>query len=205
MSDSPQIHKRMVAVMADIGAIYKGQWNDFHGFNFRGIDDVYNSLHPLMAKHGIFTTPKILSRNSEARKMSTGKTQFFIALEVEYTFWAEDGSSVACSVSGEASDSADKATPKALAAAHKYALLQTFLVPTRDMPDQDAGSHSDTPAGNTSETVIFLLTSTSSDNEKFFIWMRKTWPEIGSVDTFTQEQIDAAVKMLNKKNQRIKK
>jgi len=59
-------------------------------------------------------------------------------MQMRYHLVADDGSSVALEVIGEGMDSADKATNKAMAIAHKYALLQAFMIPTEDMTDPDA-------------------------------------------------------------------
>ena len=42
---------------------------------------------------------------------------------------------------GEAMDSGDKATNKAMSAAYKYAAFQTFAIPTEGTPDADAETH----------------------------------------------------------------
>jgi hypothetical protein len=57
---------------------------------------------------------------------------------MEYDFFAEDGSKVTVGpIPAEGLDSGDKATNKALSAALKYALIQTFSVPTEDMAEAD--------------------------------------------------------------------
>jgi hypothetical protein len=58
-----------------------------------------------------------------------------------YTFFAEDGSNIECTVMGVGMDSGDKAANKAMAIAHKYALLQIFCVPTIENDDPDKESH----------------------------------------------------------------
>lgn len=63
-------------------------------------------------------------------------------MTVTYNFTAADGSSVASKVVGEAFDFGDKATNKAMSAAHKYLLLQTFLIPTHDIADADQNDYS---------------------------------------------------------------
>ena len=47
-----------------------------------------------------------------------------------------DGSSVQCVVVGEAMDSGDKATNKALSIAYKYMAFQLFSIPIADDPDR---------------------------------------------------------------------
>ena len=68
---------------------------------------------------------------------------------IKFTFFAEDGSSIESTLVGEALDTGDKATNKAMAIAYKYACFQVFCIPTSDMTDPDAESVSGMqPAGN---------------------------------------------------------
>lgn len=136
-----KIFAAMAGVMADMEAIGKEQKNQSQGFKYRGIDQVYNALHPLLAKHKVFTTPEVLEKAREERTNKNGTVLAFVSLRMKYTFWCEDGSSVSCVVEGEGMDSGDKASNKAMAIAHKYALLQTFCIPTEDMSDPDAEVH----------------------------------------------------------------
>ncbi len=111
--------------MTDIKAISKKQQAD--GFQFRGIEDVYNALHPLFQTHQIFCTPETLSHQTNG----LGKT----IVEVKFVFYAEDGSSVSATTRAEALDKTDKGTTIALSIAHRIALTQMFLIPTEsDIP-----------------------------------------------------------------------
>lgn len=105
---------------------------------FRGIDDVYNELHPLLAKHKVFTVPEVLSSESTFETTSKGGKLFYEKMMIRYTFYANDGSSVQATVKGVGMDSGDKAANKAMAIGHKYALLQVFTIPTKDMADPDS-------------------------------------------------------------------
>ena len=136
-----KIYKAMVAIMSDIGAIEKREKNTHQRFDFRGIDTVYNGLHDVMAKHGVFSVPEVIEEKSEDRTSSNGKPLIYRVLHIQYTFYADDGSHVVAKVIGEGMDSGDKAANKAMAVAHKYALLQAFCVPTRETKDPDAESH----------------------------------------------------------------
>jgi hypothetical protein len=64
-----------------------------------------------------------------------------VAVRVAYDLVsAEDGSVHTIEAYGEALDASDKATPKALQSAYKYALLQAFAVPVAGTEDADARS-----------------------------------------------------------------
>lgn len=133
------IYETIPAVMAEIGAIGKDRWNkQGQGFAYRGIDAVMNALSPAMTKYKMFVIPKTLDQRREERQTAKGSTLIYSICTVEYTFYAEDGSSVSATVIGEGMDSGDKATNKAMSAAFKYACFQTFCIPTEEMKDPDA-------------------------------------------------------------------
>lgn len=139
---SSLIYKKMSDVMKDIGSIGKDQKNTQQGFKFRGIDQFVNALHPALNRHGVFMTPRATSFNQEIKEVvrSSGKAGVdkHVAIMMEYDFFAEDGSKVTVGpVPAEGVDSGDKATNKALSAALKYALIQTFSIPTEDMAEAD--------------------------------------------------------------------
>lgn len=139
------IFKKMSEVMKDIGAIGKDQKNTVQGFKFRGIDQFVNALHPALNKHGVFMTPRATQFTQDVKDVtrSNGKAGVdkHVSIMMEYDFWAEDGSKVTVGpIPAEGVDSGDKATNKALSAALKYALIQTFSVPTEDMAEADLDS-----------------------------------------------------------------
>jgi hypothetical protein len=142
---SAQIFAKIADAMADIEAISKARKNTQQNYQFRGIDDVYNELHPLLSKHRIFTVPEVLEDRHEERTSKSGGINIYRVLKMRYTFYADDGSSVAAVVIGEGMDSGDKASNKAMSVAHKYALLQIFAIPTDDDKDPENDSHTVTP------------------------------------------------------------
>ena len=135
----PMIYSKMIAIMKDVEAIDKDKLNKEGGnFKYRGIDDVYNELHQLMAKHGVISVPTLVKSHWTERKTSTGKIMFHATCVYKYTFYAEDGSHLTAEVETEGQDTADKLTGKALSYAHKPVLLQVFMIPTKDLTDPDA-------------------------------------------------------------------
>lgn len=134
----------IAAVSAEIAqtGIAKNRNNAQQGYKFRGIDDVYNALAPLIAKHGLVIIPRILSRVVVERQTQKGGTLFNVTVEAEFDFVsAKDGTKVTARSFGEAMDSADKATNKAMSAAYKYTAFQTFCIPTEGDNDADATTH----------------------------------------------------------------
>lgn len=140
-----KVYQSINKVMADISqiGIAKNNHNSQgNGYKFRGIDDVYNALAPLMAKHGLLMIPRVLARNVVERQSKAGSALFYTVLDIEYDFiCSEDGSKHTARVFGEAMDSGDKSTNKAMSAAFKYAALQTFCIPTEGDNDSDHTTH----------------------------------------------------------------
>jgi hypothetical protein len=131
------IFKKIPAIMCEIPSIGKDRKNTGQGYNFRGIDDVYNFVQPLLAKHGVFMSAEILSDHHEERTSKQGTVMMYRVLNMRYSFVAEDGSSVSTDAVGEGMDSGDKASAKAMSIAQKYAILQMFLVPTEEPKDPE--------------------------------------------------------------------
>lgn len=131
-----QIYKSMSAIMAEAPAVAKTEKNKDQGFMFRGIDQVYSALHGIMAKHKVFASAEILSVNRYQGATKSGTAFVDHEVMIRYTFHAEDGSFVSTDSIGLGRDYADKSASKAMAIAHKYALVQIFCIPTNE-PDND--------------------------------------------------------------------
>lgn len=141
MADTtPAIYKAIIGVMAEINAIGKDRKNQQQGFAYRGIDDVMNELHAALTKNKVFVVPEVLNEERSTGKTRNGGDLFYTRLKIRFTFYTDDGSSVSAVVIGEAMDSGDKASNKALSIGLKYAMLQVFCIPTEDEKDPDAQS-----------------------------------------------------------------
>ena len=136
----PKIYKSIIDVMKKINAIGKDRKNNTQNFNYRGIDDVMNELHGALSECGVFVVPEVLEENRSTGKSKSGGGLFYTRQKIRFTFYAADGSSVSAVVIGEAMDTGDKASNKALSIGLKYAMLQVFCIPTEDDKDPDAQS-----------------------------------------------------------------
>lgn len=144
---APHVYTAIVGVMAALAGtgIQKGRKNTQQNYNFRGVDDVYNALAPVLSANKLAILPRVLSRSCEERATKSGGTMFYVIVDVEYTLVsAEDGSTTVVRFVGEAMDTADKASNKAMSAAYKYCAFQTFCIPTE--ADNDADAHTPAPA-----------------------------------------------------------
>lgn len=140
-----KIYDAIPKIMADIPAIGKDRKNVQQGYQFRGIDDVYNVAQPIFAKHGVFMRAEILDVQQEERQSRSGGTLIYTRIKTRYYFTASDGSSIYTDVLGEGMDSGDKAANKAMSVGQKYAILQVFCIPTDDMKDPECESPEPAP------------------------------------------------------------
>jgi len=145
------VYKAIATVTAALSkdGITKDRKNKHQGYSFRGIDEVYNALSTKLSDAGLCILPRIISRDCVERKSSNGGALFYVTVEAEFDFVAaEDGSSHTIKTFGEAMDSSDKATNKAMSAAYKYACMQAFCIPTEGDNDADSENHTVKPEVN---------------------------------------------------------
>lgn len=130
---SPLVYAAIAAISAKLSkrGIAKTRDNSEGGFKYRGIDDIYAGLAPLLAKHKLCVLPRVIERHCVERTSRGGDAVFQVAVRVAFDFVAvDDGSTHTVETYGEAIDDGDKATAKAMSAAYKYAAMQAFCIPT---------------------------------------------------------------------------
>lgn len=135
--ENKQIIEGLAAIMSEIGAIGKTKKSTGVNYAYRGIDDVMNELHPLLAKHQVITVPEVVEHHREERQTTSGKPMIYSIMTVKMHFVAVDGSEIVATVVGEGMDLSDKAGNKAMAVAYKYACFQVFCIPTEEMAKTD--------------------------------------------------------------------
>ncbi len=142
-----EVYKAIAEVAAELGkqGISKDKKNVAQGFSFRGIDDIYNALNSVMSKHGLVMLPRMVDRACVDRVTAKGTSLFYVTVTAEFDLIAaSDGSKHTIRTYGEAMDSGDKATNKAMSAAYKYAAFQAFCIPTEaNSDDADAQTHTE--------------------------------------------------------------
>lgn len=143
----PHVYRGIAAVMSVMAkeGISKDRRSGDGGgpkFQFRGIDDVYNALSSAMSDNGLMMLPRMAGRSVTERTTKSGGAMFYTVVEAEFDLVsAVDGSKHTIRTFGEAMDSSDKSTNKAMSAAFKYAAMQAFCIPTEGDNDADATTH----------------------------------------------------------------
>lgn len=130
--DQPSVYVLMSRVMSAVRNVGKNGVNKAQNYNFRGVDDFIGALAQPLRDHGVVMMPEVLDFQASVRgKMNA------VHMRVAFHFYGPAGDKVTAITLGEAADVADKASNKAMSAALKYALLQTFMIPV------DAGALDD--------------------------------------------------------------
>lgn len=134
------VTQALAAVMAEVRGVGKDGFHDAPGakFKFRGIDAIVNAVGPAMRNHGVIVTPQLVDVTRRDVSTSQGKASRETCVIVKYIFTGPDGTTLETIVPGEAMDSADKGTAKAMSVAFRIALLQALCLPT---DDADPDSH----------------------------------------------------------------
>lgn len=157
---------RVSSELAKIG-IEKGRKNLKQDYVYRSIDDVLNVLGPTMAKHGLVVVPSYTDRIQTERIGASGRPMIFTTLVATFCLvCVEDASRCyAGPFYGEAMDSADKSTNKAMSAAYKYFALLTFAIPVDGTQDADAGGEEVAAISNEEVSSLIELINAASSSE----------------------------------------
>lgn len=131
--EKPSIIELMNLVMCEVGAVGKSDTNPHFNFSFRGIDTILKAVAPALQNHGVVVIPEMREQKSEV----VGK-QLRVTVTVAYTFNGPRGDSLTAVVPGEAMDTQDKASSKAMSVAYRTALIQALSIPTGER-DPHAG------------------------------------------------------------------
>ncbi|HEY0935889.1 MAG TPA: ERF family protein [Trebonia sp.] len=145
----PSITELLARVMVDVDHVGKDGYNKAQNFNFRGIDAVLNRVGPAFRAHGIVPKPmlkKVTYENILVGEKRTPMTR--CTVKVKYRFKGPAGDFEDVTVPGEAFDSGDKGTAKAMSVAYRIALIQLLALPTTE-PDPDESSYERAPAAVT--------------------------------------------------------
>lgn len=203
-----EVYKAIAAVQADLaktGIAKKRENRQGSGYMFRGIDDVYAALAPLLAQHGLCVIPRMLEREVIERSSKSGGALFYTTVKAEFDFVAvADGSKHTACTYGEAMDSGDKSTNKAMSAAYKYAAFLTFAIPTEGDNDADATTHEVAREATISDEqfaqLVTLAEQTGTDARAFCQYYK-----IASVKDLPASRFAHAQAMLSRKLDQPKK
>ncbi|WP_414149857.1 ERF family protein [Enterobacter sp. BNK-18] len=158
-------------------------------YAFRGIDDIYNALAPELVKNKLLILPRYTERTSVERTSKNGGALFYITVRGDFDFVStEDGSIHTVTTYGEAMDSGDKATNKAMSIAYKYAAFQAFCIPTEETAlDADAEVHQVAPQDAEAALREFGDKAQLAQSvEELQGAYKEVWPKLGGVKSYEE-------------------
>jgi hypothetical protein len=141
---APSVYAAINAVTAELAqnGIAKTHTNAVDNYKYRSIDDVLDRLAPLLAKYRLCISPRVLEREAAERHDEADRSLFHTVLRVAFELTSvDDGSKQIVEAFGEALDPSDKATAKAMSAAYKSAMVQTFCIPFAGSEEPDKASY----------------------------------------------------------------
>ncbi|WP_329423013.1 ERF family protein [Streptomyces sp. NBC_01268] len=144
-ADLPRVFAVIHGVMRDVMPVGKDKDNHQQNYKFRGVDDAMSAMAGPMRNHGCFIAPEVIEHKQRPR----GEKGTHTVLTMLYRIYGPAGDCLAVTIPGEAMDTADKSTNKAMSAALKYMLFQVFMIPVDarsiDDGDRDHPVMSNTP------------------------------------------------------------
>lgn len=133
--------EKLLTITGKVGHQEKTGRNSAQGYGFIEQAAVVAALRPLLEMYGVVILPEVTNRTIERFVNARGNTSIHANITMKFTvinahdikdLWTFEWNA------GEAIDTSDKATNKAVTAAHKYFLMKLFNI--SDKEDADAES-----------------------------------------------------------------
>ena len=140
MVDTPTIGPliaNLAEIMADTIRMPKGERNP-QGWSYTSVMDMLDEIRPAMAQRGIVMVPDVETCEWTEGQSARGTATTTCHMTVRWTLYGSDGASISFRTVGEALDTSDKATNKAMTAAQKLAVSKLVMMTTGDAEDIDA-------------------------------------------------------------------
>ncbi len=152
------LYQRLLAITDEVGKIEKTGMNSSQGYKFIEHAEVMATIRPQLVKHGVMVVPETLERNIDRYVKTTPgykptdpakeQASYHVNVSSRYTIINADDPTdrIVCEWNGgEALDTSDKATNKALTASQKTFLMKLFNVSDKDDVDNHSPQVPTTP------------------------------------------------------------
>lgn len=139
--------------MAEIGIAKSNRMNAGRGgaFDFRSVDQVFQTLSPMLVEAGLIMTPTVEDlETSEIHPLDSSKGVTYkatIRIRYDFRLASNPADVISATFVGVGLDNYDKAANKAASACFKYCVFQTFCVPLSGCIDSDAEPEPEQPTG----------------------------------------------------------
>lgn len=143
----PKIAKALVAIAREFGPVAKDGFNSFHKYNYQKWEDVLDRVSTLLPKHGLIISQSEIARSLFENDQMMSVTYAFTIVNEDGDMWPDRPVWTAIARARDQKGIPDdKAINKAHTQAHKYFLLHTFNIKTKETLEADAdGEVSDSP------------------------------------------------------------
>lgn len=139
---SKNVAKKILEMIKNTGEIPKTGFNQKFNYKFTKETDVADALRAACLKVGLVVIPSIFGVTKDTFKTGSGGDNFRVSLMLKLTLIDPDsGESIEMDFPGESLDTQDKAVPKAITSAYKYALLKLAMNGGGDGDDPEHESH----------------------------------------------------------------
>lgn len=123
------LHKKLAAIMGEIGTVEKKGYNAFHKYSYVTESDLTEAIRSKLASKGIVIIPSLRSVRHEDTLTTAEMTFKFVD--------SETGEEESADWAGTGDDKSDKGLYKAYTGSLKYFLMKTFLISQGDDPEGD--------------------------------------------------------------------
>lgn len=126
--EASKLAEAICAIMGEVGYVQKTGRNDHHRYTYTSDKDLLDKLQPAMSRHGLSMFPTHIDRIEVGKR-----TDLMVTYELRHV----SGETATVMAPGSGADTQDKGAYKAMTGAYKYALRQTFAIPTGDDAEKD--------------------------------------------------------------------
>lgn len=176
MTEVKNIDMAIDAIYSEIGYVQKEGQVSFGNtkYKFAGEAAFIAALRPVMKKHHV----TVHVQDVQITQLSIG--HYIVTNKYVFVHAPSSTSREVCSA-GEGKDTGDKAIPKAMTGAYKYALRQTFMIETGDDPDNTSSEELEeqfkfkTAKERTKlyKDIMAELDATSDSDELAAVWVSR--------------------------------
>lgn len=134
------LYQKLLAITEEIGTVAKGGRNTQQGYAFIEAAQISAEVRVQLAKHGVMIIPETTSKTIDQFTNAKGTTMFHANVVSRFTLVNADNPDerMVCEWDGgEALDTSDKATNKAITASNKYFLMKLFNISDKEDPDTE--------------------------------------------------------------------
>jgi len=134
--ETGNLAQAVCAVMQAVEGVAKNGKNAHFRYSYATHEDIVRACRVAMAENGLVMVPTTVQHLGTVQ---INEKRYRTEVLVTYRLMHTSGESCLVTVPAAGVDGEDKGPYKAMTGAHKYALLQAFLIPTGDDPEQSTG------------------------------------------------------------------